>query len=114
MGRSIKPSLCPVGATVITEKNVGTVRRDIHQRLTALVDEGKSAKLKLANIIALDNDAKEMLDMQKSEAIEQENNRLVELNQRLQKINVAFEIDKESLGEQLENRISRNCSQAVA
>lgn len=92
---------CPVCATVITEKNVGAVRRDIQKRITTLVDEGKSAKLQLANIIALDNNAREAYDKQKSKAIEQENNRLVELNQRLQEINVALEIDKESLGEQL-------------
>ncbi len=92
---------CPVCATVITEKNVGAVRGDIQKRITALVDEGKNAKLQLANIIALDNDAREAYDKQKSKAIEHENNKLVELNQRLQEINVALEIDKESLGEQL-------------
>ena len=92
---------CPVCATVITEKNVGAVRRDIQQRIAALVDEGKNAKLKLANIITCDNEAKVEFDKHKSEAIEQENNKLVELNRRLQEINVALEIDKESLGEQL-------------
>ncbi len=107
---------CPVCATVITEKNVGAVRRDIQKRLNNLVDEGKSAKVDLANIITRDNEAKEEFDKQKAKAIEQENNKLVELNQRLQEINVAIEIDKESLGEQLslieaqikeqENRIS--------
>ena len=41
---------CPVCATVITEKNVGAVRKDIQQRIATLVDEGKSAKVNLANI----------------------------------------------------------------
>lgn len=92
---------CPTCATVITEKNVGAVRKEIQQRLTTLVDEGKSAKVNLANIITCDNEAREEFDKQKSEAIEQENNKLIELNQRLQEINVALEIDKESFGEQL-------------
>lgn len=92
---------CPTCATVITEKNVGAVRKEIQQRLTTLVDEGKSAKVNLANIITCDNEAREEFDKQKSEAIEQENNKLIELNHQLQEINVALEIDKESLGEQL-------------
>lgn len=92
---------CPVCATVITEKNVGAVRKDIQQRIATLVDEGKSAKVNLANIITCDNEAREEFDKQKSKAIEQENNKLIELNQRLQEINVALEIDKESIGEQL-------------
>lgn len=92
---------CPTCAAVITEKNVGAVRSDIQKRLTTLVDEGKSAKVNLANIITRDNEEKEAFDKQKSEAIEQENNKLVELNQRLQEINVALEIDKESFSEQL-------------
>lgn len=92
---------CPTCATVITEKNIGAVRKDIQQRLTALVDEGKSAKANLANIITRDNEAKEAFDKQKAETIEQENIKLIELNQQLQEINVALEIDKESLGDQL-------------
>lgn len=92
---------CPVCTTVITEKNVGSVRKDIQQKIAALVDEGKSAKVNLANIITCDNEAREEFDKQKSEAIEQENNKLIELNQRLQEINVALEIDKESLEDQL-------------
>lgn len=92
---------CPTCATVITEKNVGAVRKDIQQRIATLVDEGKSAKVNLANIITCDNEAREEFDKQKSEAIEQENNKLIKLNQWLQEINVALEIDKESFGEQL-------------
>lgn len=92
---------CPTCATVITEKNVGAVRKDIQQRIATLVDEGKSAKVNLANIITCDNEAREKFNKQKSEAIEQENNNLIELNQQLQEINVALEIDKESLGEQI-------------
>lgn len=92
---------CPTCATVITEKNIGAVRKDIQQRLTALVDEGKSAKANLANIITRDNEMRESFGKQKSEAIDQENNKLIELNQRLQEINVALEIDKENFGEQL-------------
>ena len=90
---------CPVCATVITEKNVGTVRRDIQKQLTSLVDEGKKAKAELANVIALDNEARAEFEKQKAEAIRQENNRLDELNQRLQEINVALEIDKEDFSE---------------
>lgn len=92
---------CPTCATVITEKNVGAVRKDIQQRIATLVDEGKSAKVNLANIITCDNEAREEFDKQKSVAIEQENNKLIKLNQWLQEINVALEIDKESFGEQL-------------
>ena len=90
---------CPVCATVITEKNVGTVRRDIQQHLTALVEDGKKAKVDLANIITLDNEARDEFEKQKAGAIQQENNRLDELNQRLQEINVALEIDKEDFSE---------------
>lgn len=92
---------CPVCATVITEKNVGAVRKDIQQRIATLVDEGKSAKVNLANIITRDNEAREEFYKQKAETIEQENIKLIELNQQLQEINVALEIDKESLRDQL-------------
>lgn len=105
MSKSLKNAVvgytCPTCATVITEKNVGVVRKDIQQHLIALIDEGKSAKADLANIITRDNEAREAFDKQKAENIEQENNKLIELNQRLQEINVALEIDKESFGEQL-------------
>lgn len=90
---------CPVCATVITEKNVGTVRSDIQKQLTALVDDGKRAKADLANIITRDNAARDEFEKKKAEAIQQENNRLAELNQRLQEINVALEIDKEDFSE---------------
>lgn len=92
---------CPVCATVITERNISTVRRDIQQRLNALVDEGKTAKSNLAYIITCDNEAKEAFDKQKAATIEQENNKLFELNQQLQEINVALEIDKEDFSERL-------------
>ncbi|HBH95474.1 MAG TPA: hypothetical protein DDX91_06955 [Ruminococcaceae bacterium] len=92
---------CPACATVITERNIGAVRRDIKQRLNALVDEGKTAKSNLAHIITCDNEAKEAFDKQKAATIEQENKKLCELNQRLQEINVALEIDKEDFSERL-------------
>lgn len=92
---------CPVCATVITERNISAVRRDIQQRLNALVDEGKTAKSNLAYIITCDNEAKEAFDKQKAATIEQENNKLFELNQQLQEINVALEIDKEDFSERL-------------
>lgn len=94
---------CPTCATVITEKNIGTVRADIQRRLTSLVEEGKKAKAKLASVISCDNEAKENFEKQKAKKIVKENSRLSELNQRLQEINVAAEIDKESFGEQLSN-----------
>ena len=90
---------CPVCATAITEKNVGAVRRDIQQRLTALVDDGKKAKADLANIITSDNASRDEFERQKSEAIQQENSKLAELNQQLQEINVALEMDKEDFSE---------------
>ena len=90
---------CPVCATVITEKNVGAVRKDIQKQLTPLVNEGKKAKADLANMITLDNEARDEFEKQKAEAIQQENDKLAELNQRLHEINVALEIDKEDFSE---------------
>lgn len=55
----------------------------------------------MANIITRDNNLKNEFEEFKAESIRQENDKLAGLNQRLQEINVALEIDKESLGEQL-------------
>lgn len=92
---------CSVCATVITEKNIGAVRNDIQQRLAVLIDEGKSTKIDLANIITRDNNLRDEFEKFKAESIKRENDKLAGLNQRLQEINVALEIDKESLGEQI-------------
>lgn len=94
---------CPTCSTVITEKNIGAVRADIQRRITSLVEEGKKAKAKLADVISHENEAREDFEMQRAKQIEQENSKLAKLNQQLQEINVAAEIDKESFGEQLSN-----------
>ncbi len=105
LGKSLENTVvgykCPVCATVITEKNIGAVRNDIQQRLAVLIDEGKSTKIDLANIITRDNNLRDEFEKFKAESIKRENDKLAGLNQRLQEINVALEIDKESLGEQI-------------
>ena len=105
LGKSLENTVvgykCSVCATVITEKNIGAVRNDIQQRLAVLIDEGKSTKIDLANIITRDNNLRDEFEKFKAESIKRENDKLAGLNQRLQEINVALEIDKESLGEQI-------------
>ena len=92
---------CPTCATVITEKNLAAVRADLQKRLSELVDKGKNAKTDLAEIISLDNQAKDSFENEKAQEIEQENGKLAALNQRLQEMNIAIELDKEDYSEKL-------------
>ena len=100
---------CPVCATVVTEENAATIREDMQRKLSAVVDEGNPIKSALIAARADENAAREAFEKQKAETIERENNKLSELNQRLQEMNVARELDREDYGERLsklEARIS--------
>lgn len=92
---------CPTCAAVITEKNLTAVRADLQKRLSELVEKGKNAKTDLAEIISFDNQARDTFEKEKAQEIERENSRLAALNQRLQEMNIALELDKEDYGEKL-------------
>lgn len=92
---------CPTCAAVITEKNLADVRADLQKRLLELVDKGKNAKIDLTEIISRDNQARDDFEKNKGNAIEQENDKLAALNQRLQEMNISLELDKEDYGEKL-------------
>lgn len=92
---------CPTCAAVITEKNLAAVRADLQKRLLELVDKGKNAKIDLTEIISRDNQARDNFEKNKTNAIEQENDKLIALNQRLQEMNISLELDKEDYGEKL-------------
>ena len=92
---------CPTCAAVITEKNLTDVRADLQKRLLELVDKGKNAKIDLTEIISRDNQARDDFEKNKANAIEQENDKLAALNQRLQEMNISLELDKEDYGEKL-------------
>lgn len=101
---------CPVCGMVVTEENALVVREAMQKKLSAIVDEGNPIKSALIAARAGENDARAAFEKLKSEIIEKENNKLSELNQRLQEINVARELDREDYAErlsELENRISR-------
>jgi chromosome segregation ATPase len=92
---------CPVCAATVSTDNISAVRDDLQQRLSALVIAGKTSKNALAEIKSQDATAKGEFDKQKAVAVETENNKLAALNQRLQEMNVARELDSEDYGEQL-------------
>ena len=100
---------CPVCGTVVTEENAAAVREEMQKKLSAVVDEGNPIKSALIAARADENVAREAFDRQKAETLEKENHKLSELNQRLQEMNVARELDRENYSErlsELENRIS--------
>lgn len=100
---------CPVCAAVVTEENVAAVQADIRQRLSALVRDGKAAKLHLAGLKSQDNAARDMFDQEKAAALEAANKELAELNQRLEEMNIARELEMEDYGKKvsdLETQIS--------
>ncbi len=81
----------------------------MQKKLSAVVDEGNPIKSALIAARADENVAREAFDRQKAETLEKENHKLSELNQRLQEMNVARELDRENYSErlsELENRIS--------
>lgn len=100
---------CPVCATVVTEENASVIREEMQKKLSAIVDEGNPIKSTLIAARADENAAREAFDKQKAETLEMENKKLSELNERLQEMNVARELDREDYSErlsQLEGKIS--------
>lgn len=100
---------CPVCATVVTEENASVIREEMQKKLSAIVDEGNPIKSTLIAARADENAAREAFDKQKAETLEMENKKLSELNERLQEMNVARELDREDYSErlsQLESKIS--------
>lgn len=100
---------CPVCGTVVAEKNAALVREEMQKKLSAIVDEGNPVKSALIAARAGENDARAAFEKQKAETLEKENHKLSELNQRLQEMNVARELDREDYAErlsELENRIN--------
>ena len=100
---------CPVCGTVVTEENAAAVREEMQKKLSAVVDEGNPIKSALIAARADENAAREAFDRQKAETLEKENHKLSELNQRLQEMNVARELDREDYSErlsELESKIS--------
>lgn len=100
---------CPVCGMAVTEENAASVREEMQKKLSAIVDEGNPIKSALIAARAGENDARAAFEKQKAETLEKENHKLSELNQRLQEMNVARELDREDYAErlsELENRIS--------
>ena len=100
---------CPVCGTVVTEENAAAVKEEMQKKLSAIVDEGNPIKSALIAARADENTAREAFDRQKAETLEKENHKLSELNQRLQEMNVARELDREDYSErlsELESKIS--------
>lgn len=100
---------CPVCGMVVTEENAAAVREEMQKKLSAIVDEGNPIKSALIAARAGENDARVAFEKQKAETLEKENHKLSELNQRLQEMNVARELDREDYAErlsELENRIN--------
>ena len=101
IGKAVVGYKCPVCAAVVTKENIDSVREGLQQRLSAVGDDGNTAKGKLVDIKAKDNAARDAFEKQKAEALEQGNSKLAELNQQLQEMNIARELDKEDYGERL-------------
>lgn len=100
---------CPVCMSVVTEGNLVSVREEIQQRLSALVHDGRSVKKSLSEMKARDSTARDMFEKHKSAVLEKKKEELAELNQRLQELNVARELDREDYLErisELEKQIS--------
>ncbi len=100
---------CPVCGTVVAEENAALVREEMQKKLSAIVDEGNPIKSALIAARVGENDARAAFEKQKAGTLEKENHKLSELNQRLQEMNVARELDREDYAErlsELENRIS--------
>lgn len=109
LGNTVIGYKCPVCASVVTKENVDSIREDLQQRMSALVNDGKAAKNNLADIKAKDDAARDEFEKQKEETLGKENEKLEELNQQLQEMNVSRELDREDYGErisELEIRIS--------
>jgi hypothetical protein len=92
---------CPTCASVITDENIDAVKSDLQCRLMMLINDGKTSKVELDNLVAIDNAAKYKFDGQKAQILTCEQNKLDELNQQIQEINIARELDSEDYGIQL-------------
>ena len=92
---------CPVCAAAVTEENAPAVQADLRQRLSALVHDGKVAKIHLAAIKSQDRTAQDVFDQEKATSLETANEKLAELNQRLEEMNVARELEMEDYGKRL-------------
>ena len=92
---------CPTCTVKITARNIDAIKSDLQQRLSVLIGDGKAAKGALAEIKAQDYTAAHEFDIEKSVALEAEHDKLSELNQQLQEMNVARELDTEDYGELL-------------
>jgi len=92
---------CPTCAIEITADNIEAVKADLQKRLTVLKNDGKTAKIALTELKTQDSTAKREFDEQKTTALTDERGKLDKLNQQLQELNVARELDSEDYGEQL-------------
>jgi len=93
--------ICPTCATAITAKNIEAVKTDLQRRLSVLTSDGKTAKRALAEIKVQDDTDRHAFEDKKTAALKEENNKLLVLNQRLQEMNVARELDSQDNSEQL-------------
>jgi DNA repair exonuclease SbcCD ATPase subunit len=92
---------CPLCMIKMTDDEAGTVKADLQQRLAALVADGKTAKNNLTEIMGQDSTAKREFEEQKTTTLTSEREKLAELNQKLQELNVTRELDSEDYGERL-------------
>lgn len=105
---------CPVCATAVTEENAAAIREGMQKKLSAVVDEANAVKNALIAAKADDSAAMEAFDRQKEEALAREGEKLSELNQRLQEVNVARELDREDCAERLSGLDERISAQEYA
>ena len=92
---------CPTCAIEITADNIEAVKADLQSRLFVLINDGKTAKIALTELKTQDSTAKCEFDEQKAITLTDERGKLDALNQQLQELNVARELDSEDYGEQL-------------
>lgn len=90
---------CPVCMSAVTDENIVSIREGLQQNLENLVHDGRNAKKKLIEIKTRDCTAKDAFEKQKSADLEKKQKRMAELNQHLQEMNVAREIDREEYKE---------------
>jgi len=99
---------CPTCMCLVTDKNIQSVKSDLQRRLDTLVSDGKTAKNRLTELKNQDSSAKNKFEETKAAEQTVNQNKLNALNQQLQEINVAHELDAEDYEEQLaaiENQI---------
>ncbi len=92
---------CPTCMVEITAENIDAVKADYRKRLAVLIQDGRTAKQNLADVKAEDSSTRDGFGKQKSDALVVENDKLAELNQQLQELNVSRELDREDYGEHL-------------